>query len=78
MVQRFSLKQIINQQWDDLNIWEKYLCTMLKLCTVLMHACAWIIIPMVRAEADDNSTRCTVRVAADRVLPTCKYEYLLI
>ena len=51
---------------------------MLKLCTVLMPACAWIIIPLVRAEADDNSTRCTVRVAADRVLPTCKYKYLLI
>ena len=33
---------------------------------------------LVRAEADDNSMGCTVRVAADRVLPTCKYEYLLI
>ena len=55
-----------------------YMYTMLTPCTVLMHACAWIIIPLVRAEADDNSMGCTVRVAADRVLPTCKYEYLLI
>ena len=46
--------------------------TMLTPCTVLMHACAWIIIPLVRAEADDNSTWCIVRVAADKVLPTCK------
>ena len=52
--------------------------TMIKLCTVLMHACAWIIIPLVRAEADGNSMWCKVKVAADRVLPTCKYEYLLI
>ena len=55
-----------------------HMYTMLTPCTVLMHACAWIIIPLVRAEADDNSMGCTVRVAADRVLPTCKYEYLLI
>ena len=30
--------------------------TMLTPCTVLMPACAWIIIPLVRAEADGNST----------------------
>ena len=47
--------------------------TMLTPCTVLMHAIAWIIIPLVRAEADDNDLGCTVRVAADGVLPTCKY-----
>ena len=53
---------------------------MLTLSKVRMHACAcaWIIIPLVRAEADDNSMGCTVRVAADKVLPTGKYEYLLI
>ena len=33
-----------------------YKITMLKLCTVLMPACAWIIIPLGRAEADGNST----------------------
>ena len=50
--------------------------TMLIQSNVRMHACAcacaWIVILLMLTEADDNSTWCTVRVAADRVLPTCK------
>ena len=48
--------------------------TMLTQCSARMHACAcaWITIPLVGTEADDNNTWCTVRVAAERVLPTFK------
>ena len=50
----------------------KYYLTHAHYAHTVHSTCAWIIIPLVRTEPDDNSTWCKVRVAADRVLPTFK------